>query len=156
MENNILFYGMTFLFLLFTIIIISSYFYKLVDKHLNYKRRQSYVDRHINYVATLDYYMEKAFDIIYKDRILIYSIEGTKPTDEDIRKNSIDFSKLTMDLLGPMLVEEFVFLYGNEETLYMVMVEYFNTRAETDEIKQESINHIMEGGAENENAWDVL
>jgi hypothetical protein len=96
-------------------------------------------------MAILDYYMEKAFDIIYKDRILVYSIEGTKPSDEDIKTNTIDFTKLTLKLLGPTLIKEFVFLYGNEETLYLVMAEYFNTKAETDEIKQESINQIMEG-----------
>lgn len=143
MVNNMILFLYTITLFLF--IYIASYFYKVLIKYLDYKKRQSYIDKHILYVTILDYYMEKAFDIIYKDRILIYSIEGTKPSDEDIKKNSVDFSKLTLQLLGPMLVEEFSFLYGNEETLYLIMAEYFNTKSETDEIKQESINQIIEG-----------
>jgi len=114
-----------------------------------YKKRQSYVDRHEQYMKVLDYYMEKAFDIIYKDRILVYSISGTKPDDKDIKKNSIDFAKLTLKLLGNTLTEEYVYLYGDEDTFMFIIIEYFNTKAEHDEIKQASINQIMEG-SENE------
>jgi len=114
-----------------------------------YKKRQSYVDRHEQYMKVLDYYMEKAFDIIYKDRILVYSISGTKPDDADIKKHSIDFAKLTLKLLGNTLTEEYIYLYGDEETFMFIIIEYFNTKAEHDEIKQASINQIMEG-SENE------
>lgn len=149
MEINTFFNGFSFSLSLAAFLIVMSYFYKALIKHLDFKKRQSYIDKHVHYVLVLDYYMEKSFDIIYKDRILIYSIEGSKPSDADIKTNSIDFSKLTLNLLGPMLVEEFIFLYGNEETLYVIMAEYFNTKTETDEIKQESINQIMDG-SENE------
>jgi len=89
--------------------------------------------------------MEKSFDIIYKDRILVYSIEGTKPDDDIIKQNSIDFTKLTLKLLGSTLTEEYIYLYGDEETFIFIIVEYFNTKAEHDEIKQASIDQIMEG-----------
>ena len=114
-----------------------------------YQKRQSYVDKHEQYMKVLDYYMEKAFDIIYKDRILVYSISGTKPDDKDIKQNSIDFAKLTLKLLGTTLTEEFIYLYGDEDTFIFIIVEYFNTKAEHDEIKQSTINQIMEG-SENE------
>lgn len=143
--NNII-----FIITLITVIYIGSYFYRTLVKYLNYKKRQSYVEKHILYATVLDFYMEKAFDIIYKDRVLIYSIEGTKPSDEDIKKNSVDFSKLTLQLLGPMLVEEYIFMYGNEETLFFNIAEFFNTKSEGDEIKQESINSMINGN-ENEN-----
>ena len=118
---------------------------KIFSSPDNYKKRQSYVDRHELYLKILDYYMEKAFDIIYKDRTLVYSIEGTKPDDDIIKQNSIDFAKLTLRLLGKTLTEEFTYLYGDEETFIFIIVEYFNTRAEHDEIKQASIDQIMEG-----------
>jgi len=111
----------------------------------NYKKRQSYVEKHEQYMKVLDYYMEKSFDIIYKDRILVYSIEGTKPDDNIIKQNSIDFAKLTLKLLGSTLTKEFIYLYGDEETFMFTIVEYFNTKAEHDEIKQASIDQIMEG-----------
>jgi hypothetical protein len=114
-----------------------------------YQKRQSYIDKHEQYMKVLDYYMEKAFDIIYKDRILVYSISGTKPDDEDIKKNSIDFAKLTLKLLGSTLAEEYIYMYGDEDTFIFTIIEYFNTKSEHDEIKQASINNIMEG-SENE------
>jgi len=120
-----------------------------------YKKRQSYIDKHEQYMKVLDYYMEKAFDIIYKDRILVYSISGTKPDDEDIKKNSIDFAKLTLKLLGNTLTEEYVYLYGDVETFMFTIIEYFNTKAEHDEIKQASINQIMEG-SNNEIIWTIF
>ena len=118
---------------------------KLLRTPDNYKKRQSYVDKHEQYIKVLDYYLEKAFDIIYKDRILVYSISGTKPDDEDIRKHSIDFAKLTLKLMGSTLGQEFNYLYGDEDTFMFIIIEYFNTKAEHDEIKQASIDQIMEG-----------
>ena len=120
-----------------------------VAKPDQYQKRQSYVDKHEQYMKVLDYYLEKSFDIIYKDRILVYSISGTKPDDNDIKKNSIDFAKLTLKLLGTTLTEEFVYLYGDEETFMFIIIECLKTKAEHDEIKQSSINQIMEG-SENE------
>jgi len=136
--------------IILTIFILYIPSLKVVSNYLEYKKRQSYVDKHTLYVAILEYYMEKAFDIIYKDKILVYSISGTKPDDDIIKQNSIDFGKLTLKLLGPTLTKEFEYLYGDEETFMFTLVEYFNTKAEHDEIKQASIDQIMEGGSNNE------
>ena len=129
--------GILIVVVIFLIIILSNYF--------NYKKRQSYVDRHERYIVILDHYMQKAFEIIYKDRILIYSIEGTKPDDEIIKRYSIDFAKLTLQLLGSNLTKEFIYLYGNEQSFMFTLIEFFNSRSENDEIKEASINQIVEG-----------
>jgi hypothetical protein len=122
----------------------------MISNFLEFKKRQSYVEKHAFYITILEHYMEKAFDIIYKDRILVYSIEGTKPDEELNKQNSIDFGKLAIKLLGPNLVKEFIFLYGDEETFMFTIMEYFNTRAEHDEIKEASMDNIMEGNTNNE------
>jgi len=127
------------------IIVILILLSKIFQSNDSYKKRQSYIDRHEQYLKVLDYYMEKAFDIIYKDRILVYSISGTKPDDDDLKKHSIDFAKLTLKLMGNTLIEEYNYLYGDEETFMFVIIEYFNTKAEHDEIKQASMDQIMEG-----------
>jgi len=134
------------IFIIFVYIQIKNEFINIID----YKKRQSYADRHERYTVILDYYLDKAFEIIYKDKILIYSIEGTKPDDEDIKQYSKEFTKLTLKLLGSTLIEEFVYLYGDEDTFIFIIIEYFNTKAEHDEIKQASIDQIMEGGSNNE------
>ena len=118
-----------------------------VKKFLYFKefqRRQSYVIQYPHYKVLFESFLEKAFDIIYKDRILIFSMEGTKPSEKDFNRYSVDFINLVLKLLGPNLKEELVYLYGNEETLLFTMAEYFNTKSEQDEIKQASIDKLMD------------
>jgi hypothetical protein len=118
-----------------------------IRKFLQFKefqRRQSYVIQYPHYKVLFDEFLEKSFDIIYKDRILVFSMEGTKPSEKDFNRYSVDFINLVLKLLGPNLKEELVYLYGNEETLLFTMAEYFNTRSEQDEIKQASIDKMMD------------
>jgi len=127
------------------VILVFVISYNKITKYLEFKKRQSYVDKHNSYIGVLDYYLEKAFDIIYKDRILVYSMSATKPDEDDIKKISIDFAKLTYKLLGANLIKEFIYLYGDEDTFVFTIIEFFNTKSEDDEIKQSSIDQIMEG-----------
>ena len=97
-----------------------------------------------SYVAILTYHMEKAYDIIYKDNILIYSIEATKINDKDFEIVTKNFAYLVLKMIGPKLRKEFVELYGNEETVIFNMIEYFNSRFENDEIRKSATENIME------------
>jgi len=106
------------------------------------------VDRILNfdsYVAVLEFHMSKAYDIIHKDRILIFSLEATKMSDVDFQRAAVDFTNLVLKMIGPKLQKEFVQLYGNEETLLFNINEYFSTRYEDDEIRKKSIANLMTG-----------
>ena len=94
------------------------------------------------YQSILEYVMEKAFNIIYKDRILIYSLEATKLDDKEFKVITHDFVNLTVKMLGTVLYKELKTLYGNEETFVFTMVEYFNDRYENDEIRKNSMDSI--------------
>jgi hypothetical protein len=96
-----------------------------------------------SYAAVLEYHMNKAFDMIYKDKLMIYSIEGMKVDDKQFGYVSKDFANLVLKLIGPTLKEEFIFLYGNEDTLFFNMVEFFNTKYELDEIQKSASSSIM-------------
>lgn len=134
--------------ILVIVILVMIIIFRPKKQDNSYKKRQSYIDRHDKLVSILLYYMEKAYDIIYKDRIIAYSISGTKPDPDEMKQNSIDYGKVVLKLLGPNLIKEFTFLYGDEETFMFTIMEYFNTVSEHDEIKQDSINNIMEGSDE--------
>ncbi len=108
------------------------------------KEMYNYINIFESYNAVLTYNMEKAYNIIYKDKILIYSVEGTRPTEADFVSHTMDFCHLVLKLMGPSLQEEFSKLYGNEDTLIFVITEYFNDRSENDEIREASINELME------------
>ena len=96
-----------------------------------------------SYAAVLEYHMNKAFDMIYKDKLMIYSIEGMKVSDKDFGYVSKDFANLVLKLIGSTLKEEFIFLYGSEDTLFFNMVEFFNTKYEMDEIQKSASNSIV-------------
>lgn len=95
-------------------------------------------------VSVLNYNMEKAYDIIHKDRILIYSLEATKLNEQEFQQIAVDFSVLVLNLLGPTLTEELIYTYGDEETLYFNISEYFNTKFDDDEIRKTAQDNLME------------
>ena len=96
-----------------------------------------------SYISVLIYHMSKAFNIIYKDRILIYSIEGTKHTERDIDLISRDYCSLVLKMLGKSLTEQFIILYGDKKTLLFNILEYFNSKYEDDSIRQSSIDSMV-------------
>jgi hypothetical protein len=127
--------GLIFCFICY----LSLEFYKIENK----KR----LDNMLNFtviMSILDFHVKKAFEIIYKEKILIYSMEATKPSQAEFETISKDFARLVMKLLGPNFLESLVSLYGNEETLLFNLMEMFNTFFENDEIYKSTSNQIME------------
>jgi hypothetical protein len=109
-----------------------------------------------SYMAVLQYHMEKAYDIILKDRLLIYSIEGMKVDDKEFNTAASDFVRLTQKLLGPSLSTDFISFYGGEDTFAFNLVEYFNTRYENDEIRESAQRNLMESEAGEDNKNEQL
>ncbi len=132
-------------YLYFAIIMIFILlFFLLLKKETNKFRDIVVIKNYESFIAVLEYYMGKAFDIIYKDQILIYSIEATSPKEEMIEKAMRDHLNLTLKLLGPAMHERYLDFFGSEECFYFNISEYFNNRYESDEIKKASVNNIME------------
>jgi len=111
--------------------------------YLRSKKRQFMIINFSNYLVALEYSQEKAYDMIHKDRILIYSAEGVKIDDKDFKIISRDYAHLVFQLMGNVVKDELLELYGLE-SLTLNMMEYFNTRYEDDEIRKESIETMMD------------
>lgn len=111
---------------------------------LNFKHIRRVITNFADYTSVLQYHMEKSYDMIHKDRILVYSLEATRVPEEQVSVISKDFITLTEKLLGPRLHKEFIYLYGNYETFAFIMAEYFSTRYEEDEIRKGSVSELME------------
>lgn len=114
------------------------------------QRKERYLKNFADYMSVLEYHMQKAYDIIHKDQILIYSLEGSKIRDKDFNAVSEDFVRLVIKLLGPMLYEEFLFLYGDENTFMFILIEFFNNKYEDDEIRRSALDNIAEEGSSEE------
>lgn len=132
---------------IFSICLVSSAFILCVYLSvslLSYKRRSNIVKNFTDYASVLEYHMNKAYEIIYKDRVLVYSLDAARVSDEDFNVISQDFARLVVKLVGPNLYKEFVFLYGDEDTLVFNMVEFFNSKYEADEVRKSSLDTLTE------------
>lgn len=110
------------------------------------KRRLERILHFDSYATVLEYHMNKAYDIIHKDRILIFSIEATKMSEMDFQRAAVDFTHLVLKMIGSVLQKEFTQFYGDEDTLLFNINEYFSTRYEDDEIRKKSMADLMSEG----------
>jgi len=129
------------LLLVFIILFVSLI--SIVILYVDRFRLSRMTEKFTEYITVLQYHMEKAYDIIYKDKILVFSLEATKIDDKEFNIISKDFVYLVLKFLGPNLTDEFSELYGNEETLIFNIVEYFNTRVEKDEIREKAKDNLF-------------
>ncbi len=95
-------------------------------------------------IAILHYNMNKAYDIIYKENIFIYSLEAVKISDIQFQQTGKDFCKLVLKLCGPNIKDNLILLFGNEETLFFNMFEFFNKKYEEDEIYKTTTNNLSQ------------
>ena len=101
-----------------------------------------YVKNFEPYNVTIMFFMEKAYDVIYKDHIMIYSLEATKIDDDQFQTAAQEFAKLVLKMMGPNFVKEFISFYGTEDTLLFNLIHYFNDKYESDEIRRQSVDVI--------------
>jgi len=111
-------------------------------------RRERIIKNFADYTAVLEYHLSKAYEMIHKDKILIYSIEATKLPDKEFNRFSKDFARLVEKMLGKRLLKEFIYLYGGYDTFLFNVIEYFNSKYESDEIRHAAMENVMESEIE--------
>lgn len=133
-----------FVTLAFCFIIIESWiFTNLIIENIKSKKRNRYVTNFPSYKLVLDYFTEKAYEMVHKDRMLIYSIEAIKVSDKDFNTYAKEFAKLTMALMGPMFQKEFSDMFGDEDAFLSNLIEFFSTKYEDDEIRKAALENLM-------------
>jgi len=114
--------------------------------YFRHKKSQHCLNQIINfssYYAVLEYHLSRAYEIIYKDRVLIYSLEAVKLDGPEFIAATKAFGNLVLRMIGPNLKHEFMELYGNEDTFLFIITEYFNQKYEEDEIRKGSIEEMQ-------------
>jgi len=109
----------------------------------SYKRAQ-FIKLFTDYRGVLEYHMEKAYDMVHKENILPYSLEAFRVDDDDYDRISGEFVKLVRKFIGPMLLREFIYLYGDEDAFIFNVLEYFSSKYESDEIRNATMEQITE------------
>jgi hypothetical protein len=139
--------NLNLIFILITIIIAICFITFVVAYKVLLKEQHTSISRIIGsydlYMKILTTNMDKAFNIIYKDRILIFSLESTTPDAKEINRIAKDHIKLVLKLIGPSLHNEFILLFGDEETFLFNISEYFNERFDEDEIRSVSQDNLL-------------
>ena len=126
------------------VIILLIVCFNFIYKILRYIKRLNYI-KHISlYISVLDYHMDKAYDMIHKDRILAYSLDAYRVPDEDYETISQDYIRLVNKYIGPTLLREFLQLYGNEDSFLFILLEYFSKRYEEDEIRKTAMDGLTQ------------
>ena len=109
-----------------------------------YIKRFYYIKHFKEYVSVLEYYMDKAYDVVHKDKILAYSLDAYRIPEEDIEGITAEFGRLVQKFIGPSLLKEFVQLYGDEDTFIFVVLDYFGRRYEEDEIRKTAMDNLTQ------------
>jgi len=139
--------NMIIIWLVFILLIIGVILWVFISIYRD-KRKERLILKFADYTAVLNFFMEKAYDIVHKDKILIYSLEATKLPDKDFGTFSKQFISLVVKLAGPNLTSEFVRMFGDEQTFAFYLAEYFNDKYEGDEIRKASIENLMKSDIE--------
>ena len=134
---------MEFYLSLLACIVFFGLIYGVILKSIESKKNFQVISNFESYNAVLQFVMEKAFDITFKDKMLLYSIEGMKISDKQFEEYSKDFANLVFKLMGPRLASELVYVFGNADTLLFNMMDFFNTKYENDEIRKAQQDKIM-------------
>ena len=129
--------------IIYSIIYAVNKAYNTVNTIFYKKNNVEKIKEFASYLTFLHYHMDRAYDIIHKDHILIYSIEGVKLEEEKLIIATKQFIKITLDFMGPTMIQELVDVYGDEDTLLLNITEYFSTKYEDDSIRDDGIKDIM-------------
>lgn len=137
--------------------VLATVFYIYSKLLLEKKRSRSFcIEKYESYIVTLDYFCKKAYDLIYKDKIMIYSLEAMALNNVQYQAVSKEFCSLVFKFLGPSLVSEFTDFFGDDKTLMINILEYFNTNYENDKIKEQATENMMGKEIEVESEKQVL
>jgi len=115
----------------FIIVTVSLFLIRAVQKILS---QYTLVNKYKNCLEMLDYFLDKSYQIIYKDQLITYTSTGVMPQKDELETAKRNFIKLSFTLMGPEIENIMLNFYGDRETLITNMITYFQDKLENDEI----------------------
>lgn len=120
----------TFILLLICTLFIGLYIWtvRLVQRNILWNKYKIVIDM-------FDYFLDKAYNVIYTDQLIGYTSSGTnKPPKEEFETIERNFIKLTLEIMGEENNKLLVSFYGDDSTIINNAVIYFRKRLEHDEL----------------------
>jgi len=112
----------------------------LGTKALNLTNQYIVVNKHKNYSELFVYFLDTAYDSVYKDQIMPYTASGYRPSEEDLETIKRNFVKLTRGLMGKNVEKYLVNFFGSEQILTTNILMFLSARMDNDELMEYANN----------------
>lgn len=122
---------MIILSILIWIALIVIYIVESTKSHL---KSRLFIDKHDRYVIAFKYFLEEAYEAIYKDQILAYSSSGYRPSGEELETIKRNFVKLSRSLMGTNIEKYLIDFYGSEVNLTSNILMFLQAKMDNDEL----------------------
>jgi len=96
------------------------------------------------YSKILNNNMSESYEIIYKEKILLYSVEGRNLSDEEVPKIRNEFVKLVIKLNGKSIQKKLKIIYGDDHTLFLKISNFFDLMLDNDEIRKINVENTTQ------------
>lgn len=116
-----------FIFLLFS---ISIRMFRFLFVHY------TVMNKYKNYLEIYNYFLDAAYQIVYKDQIIGYSMSGVTPQREELETAKRNFVKLAFELMGQHNMTLLITFFGTRDVLITNMLSYFQDKVDSDEISK--------------------
>lgn len=146
MPNNEMSKIIFFVLILIIIFLVVFSIFLLTRKRKDQNENLIYAD-HIekfeNYLHVFLYFCEKSYLMVYKDKILVYSLEANKLDQKELEVVSKDFVSLLKQFLGPNLTNRLISFFGDETAFSVNAIDFFYSKYENDKIRDNSVDEMM-------------
>ena len=94
----------------------------------------TFMNKYKTYLELLKYYSEESFQVIYKDQIVGFSINGQTIQGDELETAKRNYTKLCFELMGPNNEAALIKFFGKRENLITNMLIYFQKKCDDDGI----------------------
>jgi hypothetical protein len=96
--------------------------------------RYTLLNKYKIYLELFNTFKEEAFQIIYKDQISGYALDGQVIQGDELETAKRNYIKLCFILMGPRNLQSLVEFYGGKDVLVTNMLIYFQNKIDDDRI----------------------
>jgi len=93
------------------------------------------ITKYKEYISILQYFMEKAFEQVWKEQIFPYSVDGISPPQQELETAERNFIKLTFELIGTKIKDVLCTFFGSERNLIENLHIFFESKTDSDQIR---------------------
>jgi hypothetical protein len=92
------------------------------------------MNKYKTYLEMFGLFAEESFQVIYKDQIFAYSLNGQKIQGDELETAERNYVKLFFNICGPVVCDNLIGFYGERDILITNLVIFFQKKIQDDQI----------------------